>query len=999
MAKSKPHGLASIKPKRYVTGGEIIGIYDDLFGRRPDDEGLAYWSDALKGKTRAEAYALIGGAAKNEDVAAVDDAEVAEKAIKAAYEEQLGRKADAQGLKYYTDKVLAGEADINRISAELDRSTEGYNYDAERLVSSYRQNFGRNPDQEGFQYWMGEEDKASSGIGALSDAFRSAASGTDIAAAAAAPQGGYSSMDLEALRADPYAGLYANQNPYLFDLTQEQQDQMANVSRTQAGQYIQFTNPVTGRPVISRVNDDGSYTTISGDDVLQAANVRGAMDLALSSGALTQKKYDDIQAKILNARPGTTVPWDEIYSTLSAPQARVILNNMGIQIGEDADPVKALAESSARNELVTQSIIQGGLNLGTIPSTRFIGQYATETSQEYPFTQEAMQRAVPRNVFTMADVANNVGTRLGNVAPVTRQSLTPEFFTPPTTPTVPGGTGTDTVTPAGPTPLPRLETYANRALLGEDAPGFAPAVFGIPQQVNQLYRDVLNRPADPEGMAYWTGAVGRAISPQEMAAFRAAAAPELAGGQYGADRPYTGGIAYIPSAAPLPFPGVPAAAARPAVNLAPTSPTAQDIAGEIGAARGVGKAEGGLATLAERVQDAGRGDDTMLVHMTPNEVAGLQALAMQMGGSGTINPVTGLPEFGWLDKAWKNFLKPVRKVARGLGPIGTIIGSYFGGPIGAALVAGLQNKEKTFDFGRAATAAAASYIGGKIVSGMGGMTGGTPPVGGEVVGDAIGGSSGVTVTPIPPSGGEFMTPAVSAAPAAPISDISFPSGSVPAGAPPDLGSAVLDIAKEGAKAVGIDTPAKAIFAGTQAVSAIKGYQDQKNYEEDYARALADEEERRRLQREQAYATMRANPINFGAAGGVMQTDELGEDEEEERQFSLAAGGLKEGSFIVPADVVAHLGNGSTDAGLKALARKYGAKPIKGPGDGMSDSIPTHIEGKQRARVADGEAIIEPMVTQKVGAKNLYAMMDKVRKARTGTTKQGKEINPMRYMPA
>jgi len=66
---------------------------------------------------------------------------------------------------------------------------------------------------------------------------------------------------------------------------------------------------------------------------------------------------------------------------------------------------------------------------------------------------------------------------------------------------------------------------------------------------------------------------------------------------------------------------------------------------------------------------------------------------------------------------------------------------------------------------------------------------------------------------------------------------------------------------------------------------------------------------------------------------------------------------------------------------------------------MSDSIPTHIEGRQRARVADGEAIIEPMVTQKVGAKNLYAMMDKVRKARTGTTKQGREINPMRYMPA
>lgn len=998
MAKSRAYGLASLKkkPKRFVTGGEIIGIYDDLFGRRPDDEGLAYWSDALKGKTRAEAYAMIGGAAKNEDKSAVDDAEVAEKAIKAAYEEQLGRKADPEGLAYYKAKVLSGEGDINRISSELDRSTEGYNYDAERLVSSYRQNFGRNPDQEGFQFWMGEEDKASSGIGALSDAFRSAASGTDIAAAAAAPEGGYTSMDLSALRADPYAGLYANENPYLFDLTPEQKANLVNVSQTQAGQYIQFTNPVTGRPVISRANPDGTFTSISGDDVLQAANVRGAMDLALNSGALTQKKYDEIQAKILNAPAGTTMSWDEIYSTLSAPQARVILNNMGIQIGEDADPVKALAESSARNELVTNSIIQNGLSAGTIPSTRLIGQTAQASGQAYPFTEEAMKTAVPRNVFYVDDTIRNVGTRLGNVAPVERASLTPEFFARP------ADTSTTTTTPTTPatqTPLPRLETYANRALLGEDAPGFAPAVFGIPGQVGQMYQDVLGRAPDPEGMAFWANYVGRGVSPQEMAAFRAAAEPEIAsiGGRYTAENPYTGPVAYLPPAAPAPYAGVPAAPGRPAENVSPEYQGAQDVAAAIGAARGVGKAEGGLATLAEQVQSAGRGDDTMLVHMTPNEVAGLQALAMQMGGSGTVNPETGLPEFGWLDKAWKNLLKPVRKVARGLGPIGSIIGAYFGGPIGAAIVSGLQNKEKTFDFGRAATAAAATYIGGKIVSGMGGMTGapaggeslvsGAPPVGGEVVGDVIGGSSGVTITPIAPTGGELA----SAAPAAPISDISFPSSSVPAGAPPDLGSAMFDIAKEGAKAVGIDTPAKALFAGTQAVSAIKGYQDQKNYEEDYARALEDEEERQRRLREQAYATMRANPINFGAEGGVMVTDEPGED--------LAAGGLKEGSFIVPADVVAHLGNGSTDAGLKALAKKYGAKPIKGPGDGMSDSIPTHIEGKQRARVADGEAIIEPMVTQKVGAKNLYAMMDKVRKARTGTTKQGKEINPMRYMPA
>lgn len=55
-----------------------------------------------------------------------------------------------------------------------------------------------------------------------------------------------------------------------------------------------------------------------------------------------------------------------------------------------------------------------------------------------------------------------------------------------------------------------------------------------------------------------------------------------------------------------------------------------------------------LHTLANHLQTAGRGDDKMLVHMTPGEVHGLQSLAMAHGGSLTINPETGLPEAGFL---------------------------------------------------------------------------------------------------------------------------------------------------------------------------------------------------------------------------------------------------------------------------------------------------------------------------------------------------------------
>ena len=55
-----------------------------------------------------------------------------------------------------------------------------------------------------------------------------------------------------------------------------------------------------------------------------------------------------------------------------------------------------------------------------------------------------------------------------------------------------------------------------------------------------------------------------------------------------------------------------------------------------------------LQALAGNLQSAGRGDDSLLVHMTPGEVHGLQSLAMAHGGSLTINPQTGLPEAGFL---------------------------------------------------------------------------------------------------------------------------------------------------------------------------------------------------------------------------------------------------------------------------------------------------------------------------------------------------------------
>ncbi len=115
---------------------------------------------------------------------------------------------------------------------------------------------------------------------------------------------------------------------------------------------------------------------------------------------------------------------------------------------------------------------------------------------------------------------------------------------------------------------------------------------------------------------------------------------------------------------------------------------------------------------------------------------------------------------------------------------------------------------------------------------------------------------------------------------------------------------------------------------------------------------------------------------------------------------LAAGGMSKGGFVVPADVVSALGNGSSDAGLRKLYALIGdVKPIKGKGDGLSDSIPTSIDGRQPARVADGEAYVNPKTVAKIGggdakkgAKKLYAMMDKIRQQAHGKKTQQREVN-------
>jgi len=100
--------------------------------------------------------------------------------------------------------------------------------------------------------------------------------------------------------------------------------------------------------------------------------------------------------------------------------------------------------------------------------------------------------------------------------------------------------------------------------------------------------------------------------------------------------------------------------------------------------------------------------------------------------------------------------------------------------------------------------------------------------------------------------------------------------------------------------------------------------------------------------------------------------------------------------------------GNMQKGLFGMGYAAGGMPrfLSGGGDGMSDSIKATINDNQPARLADGEFVIPADVvshlgngSSKAGAKQLYSMMDKIRKARTGPKAQGKQINPRKYLPA
>jgi hypothetical protein len=425
-----PIGYMSGGPIGYATGGDIEAIYNTLFGREPDKDGLEFYKKELDGVPLSVAYDRIAGGAQGADAAALEanKADLLDKIVENIYREQLGRPADEAGKDFYVQQLASGKTATD-LSNEIDRTLEGYNFDAERIASNYRQEFGRNPEQEGFQYWMSQEDAlvGKADDKAVTDAIRGGVKGVDVEALAAKPETGYTQLQLEALGSDPYAGRYATVDPYYFDGVP---DDAVNVSRNALDQSIQFTNPVYEQPVVSWFDQNKEFQTtageqgdfqqfqgLTGNNVLQREDVENAINLSLKSGALDKETAANLRDRIDPDSDNKATSWDELYQILKEPKANIVLNAMGVQVGEDVSADVALQEANTRIQLANIA----AENIGSYPSALYqftladnIANITGENVDDiYPFTPENLGLGSIDTKKTTADVFNNVATELG----------------------------------------------------------------------------------------------------------------------------------------------------------------------------------------------------------------------------------------------------------------------------------------------------------------------------------------------------------------------------------------------------------------------------------------------------------------------------------------------------------------------------------------------------------------------------------------------------------
>jgi hypothetical protein len=443
-----------------------------------------------------------------------------------------------------------------------------------------------------------------------------------------------------------------------------------------------------------------------------------------------------------------------------------------------------------------------------------------------------------------------------------------------------------------------------------------------------------------------------------------------------------------------------------------------------------------LHTAAQHLESKGRGRDKKLVHMSPRELQGLQALAKAKGGSLTLNPETGLPEAGFLEDvlpilaagAATYFTAGAAAPMLMSAGLGATSAGILAGAGSGALISGGMAAMQGGDVGKAALTGG---IGGAIMGGLGAPSGaegagtginpnagiGVDPNAGLTQSTQVGTqalnlnpSTGATIDPLagfsPQTGGAGVPASYGVTPNTPVQATSY--------AARDTANSILNAPQASysmapppppAPAAAGAAPAKeGLFASMsptgKAATAIGGAALLSELANPRGTGFEEEPYKSRLQRIspdfRGQVPTRPNPAYSAqypvyAAGGGGVGD-----------LMMAAGGSYDDEPRGDNQGYGFMGGGITSLG----AYSDGGRMLKGPGDGMSDSIPAVIGKKQPARLADGEFVVPADVVSHLGngstdagAKKLYAMMDKVRQARTGKKRQAPAVKTDKYVPA
>lgn len=436
----------------------------------------------------------------------------------------------------------------------------------------------------------------------------------------------------------------------------------------------------------------------------------------------------------------------------------------------------------------------------------------------------------------------------------------------------------------------------------------------------------------------------------------------------------------------------------------------------------------GQNPLAQQLQSQGRGDDSMLVHMTPNEVGGLQALAMAHGGSLTINPHTGLPEAGWLGKLLPTILG-VAGMAFGIPPVwmgalGAVGGTAITGDLKQGLMAGLGAFGGASMAGAAGLGGAAGHVGSSL-----GLSGSSAAVMHPVAAATTGAVTGAAA----PAATTAATTAAGNAAKTGVGGVLQNFGNAAkAGLPGGIiGKAAPILAAQGAIGGVSNAFAPSSGGGAPSGAIDNSYTGPYSNEQRSVVATPKPEEltnpafsgERTWFNRSVPGVMNAQgqlvqPGSNTAPGTELTVPVLNPNAKkgqpmysfaqqqwmgnsrDQQQPGYADGGpvhMSAGSFVMPARETAEFGKGSTEAGQRVLSG-LGGIPIRGAGDGTSDDIHASIGG-QEARVANGEVHFPPEAVRRIGGGSekrgtdkLYAMMKRAEQSRKKAARGGDGLN-------